>query len=414
MNVFLYAIFVVLGTILSRFAADIPPPNDSDVRPSMVAIPREQNAYYSLMNLEKNLYAPAQNPDALADHLAGKQWDPAFVATILSRNQQARKYFDEATRKPQFRDPTIDEQGGFTQEPIMAARTAARVSSLAAENMFRLGKQEAALDEAMKILENGQKIQDSQGTYVHFMIATDVKRVGLERIQRIVKSTTLSPAVLISYAEVLEKYKRNEAGLIAAFKHEYGFFTSALDGALSGALKSKTDERTERLRNYGFYFQPNKTKSLYADLVRGQISDVQRPCGLRRNGNMRRLTPSSKLQMFLTENLVGMMLVDIATPEYWREGHERKCEDDLLISVTQILLALKAYKGETGKLPPSLRELIPRYLTEVPGDPFDGRQLRYSVEKRMVYTWGMDLGDWIASGGQETSQTRQREFPINF
>ncbi|MFQ5982388.1 MAG: hypothetical protein ACE5KS_03330, partial [Woeseiaceae bacterium] len=386
MNVFLYAIFVVLGTILSRFAADIPPPNDSDLRPRQVSIAREDNAYYSLVNVQKALYQPTENADLLKGHLAGKQWDPEFVANTLSRNRKARHDFDEVTRKPQFQDPTIDELAEFALEPIIAATTIARVNSLAAENMFRLGKQKAALDETMKILKNGQKIQNSHGTVVHYLIAADMKRIGLERMQRIVESTTLSPDILISYARRLEKYKRNEAGLTAAFKHEYGFFTSALDGAVSEKLKSKTDERMERLRKYSFYFQPNKTKTLYADLVRGQISDANVPCGLRRNVEIQRLTPSSKLTMFATENLVGMILVDIATPEYWRKAHEKKCEDDFLVSVTQVLLALKAYKMETGRHPSSLKELVPQYMTRVPDDPFDGRRLRYSAEKKMIHS----------------------------
>ncbi len=414
MNVFLYAIFVVLGTILSRFAADIPPPNDSDLRPRQISIAREDNAYYSLINAQEALYQPKENADLLTDHLAGKQWDPEFVAHTLSRNRKARRYFDEAARKLQFQDPTIDELADFALEPIMAASTIARINSLAAENMFRLGKHEAALNETMKILENGQKIQDSQGTVVHYLIAADMKRIGLERMQKIVESTTLSPDVLISYARRVEKYKRNEAGLIDAFKHEYGFFTSALDGAVSEKLKSKMDERMERLRKYSFYFQPNKTKTLYADLVRGQISDVGVPCGLRRHAEIKRLTPASKMKMFVTENLVGMILIDIVTPEYWWKAHEKKCEDDFLVSVTQVLLALKAYKMETGRHPSSLKELVPQYMTLVPDDPFDGRRLRYSAEKKMIHSWGMDLGDWLARAEQGKSVSKERMFRINF
>ena len=414
MNLVIHAVFALLGTVLSNYSADIPPPNDSDLLPRQVTISREHNAYYSLINIEKSLYAPTQDSDLFQDHLAGKKWDDEFVAEILSRNRQARKYFHEATQRPQFRDPTIDENGEFSVDVLMAASTIARVNSLAAAHSLRRGREKKALEEALKIIDNGQMIQDSQGTVVHYLIATDMKRIGLERMQQIAASTTLSPEVLIWYAGRLERYKKNEAGLRAVFKHEYAFFTTALDGALSGKPKSKTDERIEPLRKYSFYFQPNKTKSLHANFVRGQISDVGVPCGLRRNAKIKRLTPSSKLKMFVTENLVGRILVDIATPPYSRKAHEAKCGDDLLVSATQALLALRAYKMRTGRYPTSLDELVPRYMTRVPVDPFDGRLLRYSAEQKMIYSWGTDLADWVTSGGREDSETHQRVFPINF
>ncbi|MEE8282654.1 MAG: hypothetical protein V3R47_03960, partial [candidate division NC10 bacterium] len=100
MNVVIHAVFALLGTVLSNYAADIPPPNDSDLLPRQVTVSREHNAYYSLINIEKSLYKPTQNPDLLQDHLAGRKWDDEFVAEILSKNQQARKYFHEATQRP--------------------------------------------------------------------------------------------------------------------------------------------------------------------------------------------------------------------------------------------------------------------------------------------------------------------------
>jgi hypothetical protein len=56
-------------------------------------------------------------------------------------------------------------------------------------------------------------------------------------------------------------------------------------------------------------------------------------------------------------------------------------------------------------LPESLSELVPKYLPKVPIDPFDGKPLRYSKEKGIIYCVGKDLKD---SGG--SPKFRQTPF----
>lgn len=61
-----------------------------------------------------------------------------------------------------------------------------------------------------------------------------------------------------------------------------------------------------------------------------------------------------------------------------------------------MVVALRLFEKRTGKLPATLAELVPAYLTAVPRDPYDGKPFRYVPEKRLVYAVGMDLKD---SGG---------------
>jgi hypothetical protein len=60
------------------------------------------------------------------------------------------------------------------------------------------------------------------------------------------------------------------------------------------------------------------------------------------------------------------------------------------------MVALKCYKLEHGDLPDSLEQLVPDYIKTVPLDPFDEKPIRYSKEKKMLYSIGEDL---IDSGG---------------
>lgn len=61
--------------------------------------------------------------------------------------------------------------------------------------------------------------------------------------------------------------------------------------------------------------------------------------------------------------------------------------------MTKILIALKFYKLERGDLPESLDQLIPDYFLEIPEDPYGGKPLRYSKEKKVVYSGYENLLD---------------------
>ena len=69
-------------------------------------------------------------------------------------------------------------------------------------------------------------------------------------------------------------------------------------------------------------------------------------------------------------------------------------------------MALRLFEKRTGKLPATLAELVPAYLTAVPRDPYDGNPFRYAPEKRLVYAVGMDLKD---SGGTPTPPRKPGE-----
>ena len=63
-------------------------------------------------------------------------------------------------------------------------------------------------------------------------------------------------------------------------------------------------------------------------------------------------------------------------------------------------LGIERYRLSNGTLPDSLNTLVPRFLSEVPADPFDGRPLRYKKLTRgyVVYSVGQDGKD---DGGVE-------------
>ncbi|MBW7988938.1 MAG: hypothetical protein FVQ84_02800 [Planctomycetes bacterium] len=70
------------------------------------------------------------------------------------------------------------------------------------------------------------------------------------------------------------------------------------------------------------------------------------------------------------------------------------------LRTARVALAIQRYRLDTGNLPDTLGDLVPIYIDAVPGDPFDGRTLRYDKLETgfVVYSVGEDKRD---DGGRE-------------
>ena len=63
------------------------------------------------------------------------------------------------------------------------------------------------------------------------------------------------------------------------------------------------------------------------------------------------------------------------------------------LEATRAIVAIRAFEKLKSHLPVDLDQLVPDFLDAVPRDPLDGKPLRYSPAKRIVYSIGSDLID---------------------
>ena len=87
---------------------------------------------------------------------------------------------------------------------------------------------------------------------------------------------------------------------------------------------------------------------------------------------------------------------------------ERKCRTDCHIRGLLLIIPLRLYRQDHGKLPAALSELVPDYLPAIPVDPFDGKPFRYLPDKGVVYSVGSDTRD---SGGSTELEELYNESP---
>jgi hypothetical protein len=88
------------------------------------------------------------------------------------------------------------------------------------------------------------------------------------------------------------------------------------------------------------------------------------------------------------------MLLGLTTPAYQRciQGIAYFAAD---YEMARTGLGLELYAAENGNYPESLSELVPRYLSSVPIDPFSGEVLKYAKSERgwRIYSFGPDMDD---------------------
>jgi hypothetical protein len=415
------------ATWLGIISVDEPPLDDSDLRVERLDIPDEQNGYWYFTRMSEVVDMPEETDEpseeegkpaepptgrALVDAiLEGRAWDADFVADLWRRNEEAIRLLDEgqaceAIQAPRLRiDSEIPEVFGWLK--------IARLLELRAMLLLKEGKHEAALDEALRLVRLGHRIEGCKGGLVHYLVGAMVKRTGLGRLRAMVSETTLAPDVLVAYGRRLGDYRANEQGAADALRVEYEMEIQVLEDIKAG----KYSLREVAGGAFGnapypsgsppppFLLHPNETKRLFVESIRLMVESVSLPYAemkpkLDSIPDLR--VTALDWRTHLKGNSVGVRLYCLLVPATG-DFLAQTCQEDVELAAERTLIALKAFKVEKGRLPKTLDELVPEYLDAVPLDDYDGKPLRYSAEKKVIYSVGKDLKD----GGGMTKEEQK-------
>ncbi|MDD5110596.1 MAG: hypothetical protein PHI63_05300 [Patescibacteria group bacterium] len=404
---------------------DIAPFDDADLRLSQVTVLESENAYFDLVKLKDVMVLPQGASQTISDMIVGKTWDAELAGEIISRNSQAFEIFAQAARKPKFQDPAADDPDEITPDmvypPITRWRDMAGLSAIRALSLAQQGNDIAAIDEALNSVRVGQKIQESQATTIEYLVAMGMKEKGLTAVQRILATSKFAGDDLLPHIQSLGSSYHNSNDLVVYYKAQYQVARQSMDDLAAEIAEGKSEaldtffegEVNPILTRRDYYFHPNKTKALFAEWARRGIAEVNKPCGEIYADDQRKAPLRQSEEYLAMENGIGQFAFDLGTTALTSVRY-KKCEDDLLVSATQALLAVKAFKSDTGSYPAKLEALVPRYLPTAPQDPYDGKTLKYSAEKKIIYSVGDDLVDAGGSTGDTWRNVPDPTFVINF
>lgn len=399
--------------------------NDADLLLRNIQVPDDQNAYFDLIQISKDIQEPEGKRSLILDMVAGKTWDQGVAEQIVSANTKAFEIFAQAARKKFYQDPAYANPANIGLNtglpPLNSWRTAARFSVIRALYFAKQGNDKAAIDEVMNSVKIGQRILESQILIMEYSTALAIKDDGLEALQRIVATSKLGSVEITGYTRELDALYKNEDGLVSARKAEYLMQSRTIDnlvggdkGTLQELIGEDSSENQEILSLIGnrYYFEPNQTKLLFAKDARALLKTVTESCAdikpvVASNTSApdsAELKKENGLGIFL-HSLMQVSLTNLSV---------KKCQDSLMVAATQTIMAIKVMKNETGNYPQTLTDLVPLYLSSVPIDPYDGESIKYSIDKKIVYSVGSDGQDSGGSTGDDISTMQDPTFVINF
>jgi len=333
----------------------------------------------------------------------GEAWDEVIAAEVLRRNARALELWERAMAVPECQYPPVTFS--FYIQEITPQRDwveVVKVVSVRARLRARGGEWPAAYADLMSLVRFGHRMEGAKGPIPSYELGAIVKNFGCERIRHMLPEAALTPEELKALAGQLASYPANEQGLADSFRVEYEAAERTIDDLMAGKVVGRDflmkdgcpdpDRASRWAKTREFLVKPNRTKSILAAACLEAAGNVSGFCNQARETQITRLklackkTPCQSRSTMSHEMLCLLMerLEGIATTKY---------EENVEIGATRVLLAMKAFKLDKGRLPATLDELVPAYLDAVPLDDFDGKPLRYNPAKKIIYSVGEDLKD---------------------
>jgi hypothetical protein len=393
-------VFVSLPLVWLRW--DEAPPEDSDLTVQRPDVAEADNGFTYLVAAQAKLVRPdAAHEKLITRMVKGIEWDGDFAADVLGGNQEALALLDRAAACPVVVFPEGGVMGPQQQWKPGDWDLLIRLGYVRAEAFAVQGRHDEALAQAMRIVRLGRRIQGGYGSIIAFMTGQSAEFLGLRIIRKQLNEAEVQPEQLALYVRQMATLTDTGECLIQTVKTDYAAYLLALAN-LREDQGDLANTHPERLTGYArlkdrltvfLFLCPNETKRRMAESVRVLIDDASRP---RIEAQTRKPADKPSHRNFIGQSACRMI------------DFEGSFASGIAVfkteaGVTEIVLALKAFKAKTSRLPVTLQELVPEYLPAVPLDDFDGRPLRYSAEKKVVYSVGTNFTD---DGGMTREEAR--------
>ncbi len=400
-----FGLLLLAGVLWPFLSPDEPPPDDHDIVFEPHILTDDQNAYALIAKavaLIKDNFANSSRVGAdYDDHLAnqrsdmvrGKNWDAALAKQWLDGTDEIWALREQAVR-------TAQGQAPWGSSPDLIIPTLGRLLTLAqlaqirAWDLAHNGKSDQAIESLIIDLRIAQRIQESQGTLIHFLQAISCRSMTLDSLRGIATEFKPSDIVLRAVLLQLQKARLDQEAFAHSMRSDYRLLNWILEVVAKGQPLGPDTPLPALLRigaHIPLLLKPNKTRRIYLDYLRQNLGAIDRAAGAR--GNLR--SPESQAVFdpenndLSPNNFLGRKILAIVTPTYEGILHGR-LRAQSTISATEAFLALVLYHREHGELPVTLAALVPAYLPAVPRDYLDGQPIRYSREFRAVWSVGYE------------------------
>jgi hypothetical protein len=417
------AIAVVFLLVANILFHDEQPPNDAALRITDRIIADEQNGFFDIQRIDADVASmQTVSTEPLSDDrvdalLRGGAWDQEFVTTISQTYAVAIDDFRAAAKKDLYQDPLTaqPEQLDVTKFPNLSnVRFVAKLVTLQGINKAMSGDVPGGVAEIVDVLHVGQLMESQQQTIIEWLVGSSTKQIGLTALRILAQQTTLTSDQAQAISLAIDVERGTTDGVVSALKTEYAYsrayglkqmdlgelfdgYYMVTDTEGNSTPRSTLGNVLSALDQMGvtrFYYWPNQNWRFLVDRRVQDLQEVQVDCAhadlsIRQPEQYSRRTGWGRL---IESNSIGKMYADMGNVSFGGLT-TRLCNEHLAMSATQAIVALNAYRHDAGSLPASLDVLVPKYLAAAPIDPYNGQELHYNAEKKIVYSVGSNRID---------------------
>ncbi len=400
-------IFILTGIVLIALGflifKDDAPPDDAWILPKFSSAVEGKNPLaVFIVELKKHpLQGSKEAPSSR--EFGDKDKEPA-MREFVQKNESVSLAFDELmkTDPATWRWPGIDDKINFTfsfSGLSECQAIASQLQRMKIELLARDGKADEAAEEALKIIRYGNALSGAEGALIHYLVAITVERIGERGLQSALKAPSLSEAKLQSLQMTLKSVEMKPHDLCFALRVEYLMLKKSLylfKADLSGAslLGISTNQEVVLFK---YFMQDNRTLKGYLRLQKPVINAFEKDwAAIVHAGEFLKKEiyawRADWPRFYVSPNVGGNMALALALPQF-DVVIERGAIGAALDRQLSVMIALRRFELEKGKLPEKLDELVPKFLDAVPTDPFDNAPMRWNATDRVVYSIGKDLKD---------------------
>ncbi len=415
--IWLSVVGAVAGLIYLLFR-DERPPDVSDLIVSRPIVAESDNALPALIQAAASMQWVDEDGPMLAN-LNDAETDALAARKLLADNTTALTQAEAALSRPemQFEEFRSMAQGFPYLSDFMHL---AQLQVAHARLRFYDGEQTRALAELLATLEFGRRVQAGGGTLVHWLVGVFIETSALSCLAEIVDDPTFSSQDLLASIAAASGADLDANLFGEVMRREYQFLDSAVD-LVANDPKTITNVSVgvslpTSVTTVGpLLFRQNRTRRMFAEATREVVTASQHPFSEieARTPSLRPYPGPFPALQLLSTNATGRLLYQIAMPVY-ETVIKRKSEINTRRAMTATLLALRCHWLDHGTLPERLDDLVPEYLSAMPLDDFDGKPLRYSREKRRLWSIGQDLIDQGGAADPDDNKQQKLEPTIAF
>ncbi len=386
--------FVVLAFFYLR---DEPAPVDADLQPEPpvpnAQVPRAPDRFRMMLEAASPLSSPVQQTTP------AWEWETPLLSRTVESNATSSDHWrafltdsDWQPRHPVWAGTDYGSHGGW--EALMVGRSAV-VAYYA-----RRGEERIAFETALEMATTGRRLQTLHTWPTLFPRSVELHERACDLLAHLLAATQLDGYQLGQYQVTFEQTAPSETVLRDALNRFYLYERRLITGPRAGDAWDEATPGIPRLQHGALFFKPNATLQMFAACFRSMKNEVIKVPFARINTLASIIGPSGIPDGSLgSPNISG---VRYANQRLWSYSGlvDRQGLQSARHVVVLTLFAVRRFSADTGRLPKTLSELVPKYFTDLPKDPYNGEPLNYDPTRGLIWSVGMDFTN---AGGHLTT-----------